>query len=187
MIMCSCQWDLQFPSQFIFPSFFLEFLSCNLLKSLSVFLKLFLTCFCYSSNPVAPESDFLDHEVVSMNDDDLEQLEEEFRRKIELEEEEKKLEETLEYQRRIENEAKQRHLAEQQKKSSGLYLEVENLQDCQTRTDTDSLDSYKHVRETVQVGISLFLVSSAACRETEFLVVTNVAVTWFVRLPLLCK
>jgi len=127
-------------------------------------------CFCYSSNLVAPESDFLDHEVGSMNDDDLEQLEEEFRRKIELEEEEKKLEETLEFQRRIENEAKQRHLAEQQKKSSGLYLEVEeDLQDCQTKADTDSLDSYKQVRETVQVGISLLLVSSTACREIEFL------------------
>ena len=82
-------------------------------------------CFCYSSNLVAPESDFPDNEVVSMNDDDLEQLEEEFRRKIELEEEEKKLEETLEFQRRIENEAKQKQLAEQQKKSSGLYLEMD--------------------------------------------------------------
>ncbi|QCD80904.1 solute carrier family 15 [Vigna unguiculata] len=97
------------------------------------------------SNLVAPESDFLDHEAVSMNDDDLEQLEEEFRRKIELEEEEKKLEETLEFQRRIENEAKQRHLAEQQKRSSGFYLEVEeDLQDFQTKAVTDSLDSYKH-------------------------------------------
>ncbi|XP_024976124.1 uncharacterized protein LOC112514052 isoform X1 [Cynara cardunculus var. scolymus] len=40
------------------------------------------------------------------------------RRKIELEAEERKLEETLEYQRRIEDEAKQKHLAEQQKNSS---------------------------------------------------------------------
>lgn len=149
-------------------------------------------CFCYSSNLVAPESDFLDHEVVSMNDDDLEQLEEEFRRKIELEEEEKKLEETLEFQRRIENEAKQRHLAEQLKRSSGLYLEVEeDLQDFQTKADMGSPDSYKHVRETMQIGISLFLVSPASFRETEVAVVINLAVTWFARLPvgiiLLCK
>ncbi|CAN1266010.1 Inactive ubiquitin carboxyl-terminal hydrolase 54 [Linum perenne] len=47
---------------------------------------------------------------------DLRQQEEEFRRKIELEEEERKLEETLEFQRRIENEAKLKHLAEQQHK-----------------------------------------------------------------------
>ncbi|KAJ0585698.1 putative ubiquitinyl hydrolase 1 [Helianthus annuus] len=40
------------------------------------------------------------------------------RRKIELEAEERKLEETLKYQRRIEDEAKQRHLAEQHKNSS---------------------------------------------------------------------
>ncbi|KAK1407285.1 hypothetical protein QVD17_38899 [Tagetes erecta] len=42
------------------------------------------------------------------------------RRKIELEAEERKLEETLKYQRRIEDEAKQRHLAEQHKNSSRL-------------------------------------------------------------------
>ncbi|KAI3686481.1 hypothetical protein L1987_80159 [Smallanthus sonchifolius] len=40
------------------------------------------------------------------------------RRKIELEAEERKLEETLKYQRRIEDEAKQRHLTEQHKNSS---------------------------------------------------------------------
>lgn len=42
------------------------------------------------------------------------------RRKIELEAEERKLEETLKYQRRIEDEAKQRHLAELHKNSSRL-------------------------------------------------------------------
>ncbi|KAK9080469.1 hypothetical protein SSX86_000227 [Deinandra increscens subsp. villosa] len=42
------------------------------------------------------------------------------RRKIELEAEERKLEETLKYQRRIEDEAKQRHLAEQHKNSSRM-------------------------------------------------------------------
>ncbi|RDX64579.1 Inactive ubiquitin carboxyl-terminal hydrolase 54, partial [Mucuna pruriens] len=101
---------------------------------------------------VAPKSDLSDHEVVSMNDDDLEQLEEEFRRKIELEEEEKKLEETLEFQRRIENEAKQKHLAEQQKKSSGLCLEevVDKLEDGQTKVDSDPPDAHEHVRVPVQ-------------------------------------
>ncbi|KAH1248700.1 Inactive ubiquitin carboxyl-terminal hydrolase 54 [Glycine max] len=103
------------------------------------------------SNLVAPD-DFPDNEVVAMNDDDLEQLEEEFRRKIELEEEEKKLEETLEFQRRIENEAKQKHLAEQQKKSSGLYLEgvVDKLQDSETKVDADPPDAHEHVGVLVQ-------------------------------------
>ncbi|CAH8351983.1 unnamed protein product [Eruca vesicaria subsp. sativa] len=50
----------------------------------------------------------------------LKEQEEEFRRRIELELEEIKLEETLEYQRRIENEAKEKHIAEQQKKYSSL-------------------------------------------------------------------
>ncbi|XP_020226717.1 uncharacterized protein LOC109808228 isoform X2 [Cajanus cajan] len=104
------------------------------------------------SNLIPPESDFPDHEDVSMIDGDVEQLEEEFRRKIELEEEEKKLEETLEFQRRIENEAKQKHLAEQQKKSSGLYSEevADKLQDCQTKADDDLPDAHEHVRVPVQ-------------------------------------
>ncbi|KAJ1438988.1 Ubiquitin specific protease domain [Sesbania bispinosa] len=104
------------------------------------------------SDLVAPDSDFQDHEVVSINGDDLEQHEEEFRRKMELEEEEKKLEETLEYQRRIENEAKQKHLAEQQKKSSGSYLEgvMEKLQDCQLNVVADGLDTHEHVRLPMQ-------------------------------------
>lgn len=45
--------------------------------------------------------------------DHLKQNEEEFRCRVELEAEERKLEETLEYQRRIEDEAKKKHLAEQ--------------------------------------------------------------------------
>ncbi|XP_020577341.1 uncharacterized protein LOC110022634 isoform X2 [Phalaenopsis equestris] len=47
--------------------------------------------------------------------------EEELKRKVELEEEERKLEETLEFQRRIEYEAKQKHLADQLKNSSGSH------------------------------------------------------------------
>ncbi|KAJ0982811.1 hypothetical protein J5N97_011066 [Dioscorea zingiberensis] len=48
--------------------------------------------------------------------EDFNLQEEELRRKVEIEEEERKLEETLEYQRRIEKEAKQRHLAERSRK-----------------------------------------------------------------------
>ncbi|PPS08609.1 hypothetical protein GOBAR_AA12046 [Gossypium barbadense] len=70
---------------------------------------------------VASDGDHLDSEVVSVNSDDLKQQEEELRRKIELEAEERKLEETLEYQRRIENEAKQKHLAKQNKKTNQAY------------------------------------------------------------------
>ncbi|WCJ35992.1 Ubiquitin carboxyl-terminal hydrolase-related protein [Euphorbia peplus] len=58
------------------------------------------------------------------NGDYFKQQEEEFRLKIELEAEERKLEETLEYQRRIENEAKLKLLAEQQfKKSNQTFTE----------------------------------------------------------------
>lgn len=75
------------------------------------------------SFPVAHDGDHPDSEiVVTVNGDELKQQEEELRR-IELEEEERKLEETLEYQRRIENEAKQKLLAEQQKKATQAYSE----------------------------------------------------------------
>ncbi|XP_019463356.1 PREDICTED: uncharacterized protein LOC109362190 isoform X1 [Lupinus angustifolius] len=98
------------------------------------------------SNPVAPNSYFQDI-VVTMNGDAMEHQEEEFRRKIELEEE-KKLEETLEFQRRIENEVKQKHLAEQQKKSSGTYLKevVDKLQDVQLEAVAHGPDVQEHFR-----------------------------------------
>ncbi|OVA09096.1 Ubiquitin carboxyl-terminal hydrolases family 2 [Macleaya cordata] len=73
----------------------------------------------FSSVHSHPDSEILG----GVSGDDLSQQEEELRRKIELEAEERKLEETLEYQRRIENEAKQKHLAELQKKASGRMLE----------------------------------------------------------------
>ncbi|XP_015879540.3 uncharacterized protein LOC107415685 isoform X1 [Ziziphus jujuba] len=77
-----------------------------------------------SSIPVATDGDHPDSEIVnSLNGDDFKQEEEEFRRRVELEALERKLEETLEYQRRIEKEAKQKHLAEQHKKSSCLHSE----------------------------------------------------------------
>ncbi|XP_052176364.1 uncharacterized protein LOC127790750 isoform X4 [Diospyros lotus] len=69
-----------------------------------------------SSSPVASNVDDAGSKIVeSVSVDTLKQQEEEHRRRIELEAEERKLEETLEYQRRIEDEAKQKHLAEQKK------------------------------------------------------------------------
>ncbi|KAI3873011.1 hypothetical protein MKX03_024708 [Papaver bracteatum] len=53
-----------------------------------------------------------DSEIVGgVSGNDLTQQEKEFRHKVELEAEERKLEEILEYQRKIENEGKQKHLA----------------------------------------------------------------------------
>ncbi|CAI9285304.1 unnamed protein product [Lactuca saligna] len=60
------------------------------------------------------DSESVDEDGVDMNKHEDEAM----RRKMELEAEERKLEETLEYQRRIEDEAKQKHLAEQQHKSN---------------------------------------------------------------------
>eukprot|EP00258_Populus_trichocarpa_P021554 XP_024437573.1 uncharacterized protein LOC7484760 isoform X3 [Populus trichocarpa] len=75
------------------------------------------------SFPVASDGDYPDSQChLSRNGDDLRQQEEEFRWKIEIEEEERMLEESLKYQRRIENEAKQKHLAEQQYKKSHITL-----------------------------------------------------------------
>ncbi|KAF2316004.1 hypothetical protein GH714_040799 [Hevea brasiliensis] len=71
-----------------------------------------------TSFPVASDGDPDSEIPFSVSGEDLKQQEEECRRKIELEAEERKLEETLEYQRRIENEAKLKHLAEQQHKKS---------------------------------------------------------------------
>lgn len=68
-----------------------------------------------SSFPVASDGEHPESETVVAENGVNQQEEELRRRKIELEAEERKLEETLEYQRRIENEAKRKHLAEQQK------------------------------------------------------------------------
>lgn len=53
------------------------------------------------------------HAVCDDSDEYLNEQEEEHRHMVQLEAEERKLEETLKYQRRIEEEAKQKHLAEQ--------------------------------------------------------------------------
>ncbi|XP_043726329.1 uncharacterized protein LOC122672887 isoform X2 [Telopea speciosissima] len=75
-------------------------------------------------SPVASDENHPYSEIaVSVSSDDWRQQEEEFKRIIELEAEERKLEETLEYQRRIEDEAKQKHLAEQHKKACGTISE----------------------------------------------------------------
>ncbi|KAJ8753561.1 hypothetical protein K2173_022802 [Erythroxylum novogranatense] len=75
------------------------------------------------SHAVASDGD--DSELLPVNGVYWKQQEEEFRRKIELEAEERKLEETLEYQRQMENEAKMKLLAEQQhKKSNRTFTEV---------------------------------------------------------------
>ncbi|KAL6549340.1 hypothetical protein OROHE_008457 [Orobanche hederae] len=68
--------------------------------------------------------------------------EEEYKRIIELEADERKLEETLEYQRRVENEAKQKHLAEQYKKSSKAVEEKAEpiIYDAYLRSDVGDKD-----------------------------------------------
>ncbi|KAF8094944.1 hypothetical protein N665_0348s0027 [Sinapis alba] len=74
----------------------------------------------HSLPPVASFGDPSEADVVPEAVEALKEQEEEYRRRIELELEEIKLEKTLEYQRRIENEAKEKHIAEQQKKYSPL-------------------------------------------------------------------
>ncbi|XP_059642017.1 uncharacterized protein LOC132283975 isoform X2 [Cornus florida] len=90
------------------------------------------------SCPFPYDADNPESEIVE-NGDALQQ-EEEFRRRIELEAEERKLEETLEYQRRIENEAKQKHLAEQHKRTITTVSEkkaVELPDYCLKNSDDD--------------------------------------------------
>jgi hypothetical protein len=79
----------------------------------------------HSPLPVAPVGDHSEADIVSEAVEALKEEEEEYKRQIELEEEERKLEKTLEYQRRIEDEAKEKHMAEQQKKySSSVPMNV---------------------------------------------------------------
>lgn len=72
--------------------------------------------FWCSSSPLAHDGDDQESEIPQTGNS-LDLQEEEYKRMIELEAEERKLEETLEYQRRIENEAKLKHLAEQHKRT----------------------------------------------------------------------
>ncbi|KAF8378375.1 hypothetical protein HHK36_029714 [Tetracentron sinense] len=92
--------------------------------SKSTFDVLVMCVSCCSRFQIASDGDHSDFGIiVSVSGDDFTQQEEEYIRKTELEAEERKLEETLEYQRQIENEAKQKHLAELQKKASGTIPE----------------------------------------------------------------
>ncbi|KAK8703160.1 hypothetical protein V6N13_021488 [Hibiscus sabdariffa] len=95
---------------------------------------------------VASDGDHLDSEVY-VNGDDLTQQEEEFRRKMEFEADERKLEETLEYQRQIENEAKQKQLAEQNKRTIQAYAEnaANGLHDASL--DAGNLDVQQHLAQ----------------------------------------
>ena len=91
---------------------------CSLLANFLLLVDVWLIT-CCSPFPVSSDGDAAEVDIaVFENVDALRLQEEELRRKIELEADERKLEETLEYQRRIENEAKQKHLAELQKKSA---------------------------------------------------------------------
>ncbi|KAJ7956324.1 Ubiquitin carboxyl-terminal hydrolase-related protein [Quillaja saponaria] len=104
--------------------------------------------------PIVPSSDQPETEItVSVNGDDLEQQEEELRLKTELEEEEKKLEETLEFQRRIENEAKQKHLTEQHKKCilTYPYRVAEDLHDAEFKPVADGPYLHEPLRPSILV------------------------------------
>ncbi|XVF09167.1 hypothetical protein REPUB_Repub07fG0068300 [Reevesia pubescens] len=109
------------------------------------------------------DGDHLDSEVVSVNGDDLKQQEEEFRRKIELEAEERKLEETLEYQRRIENEAKQKHLAEQNKKTNQTYAEkaADGLHDAYLEAGDLDIKEHLALRNRVTNNLDSIPISTA--------------------------
>ncbi|XP_049412338.1 uncharacterized protein LOC125875277 [Solanum stenotomum] len=74
------------------------------------------------SSPLAHDGDDQESEIPQTGNS-LDLQEEEYKRMIELEAEERKLEETLEYQRRIENEAKLKHLAEQHKRTARTIQE----------------------------------------------------------------
>ncbi|KAF4367605.1 hypothetical protein F8388_011244 [Cannabis sativa] len=88
--------------------------------------------------------------IVSVDGDSLKQQEEELRRRIELEAEERKLEETLEFQRRMENEAKQRHLAEQHKKETYHEKVEEAMHDASLKFDSVDLDASEQSKPSMQ-------------------------------------
>lgn len=98
----------------------------HLYQSLSLaefsLFDIILCVFCCSKSNISSARDF--GIVENGSGEDFEEQDEELRRKIELEAEERMLEETLEYQRQIENEAKKKHLEEQQKRASGMILET---------------------------------------------------------------
>ncbi|XP_017973156.1 PREDICTED: uncharacterized protein LOC18604575 [Theobroma cacao] len=130
------------------------------------------------SSAVASDGDHLDSEVVSVNSDDLKQQEEEFRRKIELEAEERKLEETLEYQRRIENEAKQKHLAEQHKKTNQVFEEIaaNGLRDAYW--EASDLDIQEHLAISNRVTDNLDSIPLSTANGSAVAVTSNTSGTY---------
>ncbi|KAK8587419.1 hypothetical protein V6N13_086406 [Hibiscus sabdariffa] len=126
---------------------------------------------------VASDGDHLDSEVVSVNSDDLKQQEEEFRRKIELEAEERKLEETLEYQRQIENEARQKHLAEQNKRTFQAYAEkaADGLHDA--CLDAGNLDVQQHLAPRSVVTNNLESIPTSVANGPTVTVTSNMSGT----------
>ncbi|RZC78983.1 hypothetical protein C5167_003180 [Papaver somniferum] len=99
-----------------------------------------------------------DSEIVGgVSGDDLTQQEKEYRHKIELEAEERKLEEILEYQRKIENEGKQKHLAVNAEAPDSCSVPSEGLRGRQCKRHNSytsvvkgrsrSLDSGNDIRE----------------------------------------
>ncbi|XP_030531227.1 uncharacterized protein LOC115741459 isoform X2 [Rhodamnia argentea] len=107
------------------------------------------------SPSVASDGDQPDSDIVAyMKDDDLKELEEEMRRKIELEAEERKLEETLEYQRQIENEAKRRQLAEQQKKFTSTTLKLgQGYPDVTLESQADDQNGHEQFKSPFLLGL----------------------------------
>ncbi|XP_010503406.1 PREDICTED: uncharacterized protein LOC104780600 isoform X2 [Camelina sativa] len=102
----------------------------------------------------ASSGDHSEADVVSEAVEALKEQDEEYRRQIELEEEERKLEKSLEYQRRIEDEAKEKHMAEQQKNySSSVPMNVAKaVYNVCTATDylVDDLDLQEHAKSINQ-------------------------------------
>lgn len=128
---------------------------------------------CCSPFQVSSDGDAAEVDIaVFENGDALRLQEEEFRRKIELEADERKLEETLEYQRRIENEAKQKHLAELQKKSAQTNLEKnlavavhDNL--IGLVPNVEGADEY--LKPSVVVNVLYFVILSPFCYLNEIM------------------
>ncbi|EPS61315.1 hypothetical protein M569_13482 [Genlisea aurea] len=100
-----------------------------------------------NAEEIGHDEDGQGFEIADSGSDDCLLREEEQKLKIELEAEERKLEETLEYQRRMENEAKQKHLAEQHKritKVAGPSAATNEHSDAYLGCDDENKCSHEH-------------------------------------------
>lgn len=129
------------------------------------------TCAWCSPFAVLSDGDHSDNEILSSICANELKEQEELKRRMELEAEERKLEETLEYQRKIENEAKQRQLAEKQKKLTLTQLgkATEELSD-----PADDDDRVKQLKLSTQASWSLSVLlmlhnHNVLCSYHEFL------------------